>query len=91
MMLVSLFLRREQAPALPYSATFHRSQTTESQLLKPSPAGKGDREAVDEENFLSCLPPGGRGTAKRWKEPAGTEAEQKTLQRADIEFAPTML
>ena len=22
----------------------------------PSPAGKGDREAVDEENFLSCLP-----------------------------------
>ena len=35
------------------------------------------------------LPPGGRGTAKRWKEPAGTKAEQKTLQRADMESAPT--
>ena len=25
------------------------------------------------------LPPGGRGTTKWWKEPAGAEAEQKTL------------
>ena len=50
----------------------------------PSPAGKGDREAVDEENFLSCLPLGGRGTTKWWKEPAGTKAKKKTLQRADI-------
>ena len=44
----------------------------------------GDREAVDEENFLSCLPPGGRETAKRWKEPAGTKAEKTALLRADM-------
>ena len=39
--------------------------------------------------ILSCLPPGGRGTAKRWKEPAATKAENKTLLRADMESAPT--
>ena len=30
----------------------------------PSPAGKGDREAVDEESYLSCLPP-------EWEQGAG--------------------
>ena len=39
-------------------------------------------------NKLKCLPPGGRGTAKRWKEPAGTKAEQIALLWADMESAP---
>ena len=36
-----LFLRREQAPALPYSAEFHQSQATEAQRSMPSPVGEG--------------------------------------------------
>ena len=31
-----------------------------------------------EENYLSCLPPGGRGTTKWWKEQAGTKAEKRS-------------
>ena len=30
----------------------------------------------------ACLPPGGRGTAKRWKEHAGTKAKPHPLQNA---------
>ena len=37
------------------------------------------------------LPPGGRGTAKRWKEPAGTKAKNVALLRADMESAPTKI
>ncbi len=48
-----------------------------------------DCKAVDEENSLLCLPPGGRGTAKRWKEPAGTKAEYKPLLRPYMESIPT--
>ena len=36
-----------------------------------------------------CLPPGGRGTTKWWKEQAGTRAENRLLLRADMESAPT--
>ena len=39
--------------------------------------------------YLQCLPPGGRGTTKWWKEQAGTKAEQIALLRADMESAPT--
>ena len=39
-------------------------------------------------SLLFCLPPGGRGTAKRWKEPAGTKAKIMALLRADMESAP---
>ena len=35
-------------------------------------------------SLLFCLPPGGRGTAKRGKKSAGTKAEPKALERADI-------
>ena len=41
-----------------YSVAFYPTQSTEVNSSMPSPAGKGDHEVVDEENFLSCLPPG---------------------------------
>ena len=41
--------------------------------------------------ILSCLPPGGRGTTKWWKEQAGTKAESRPWSRADMESAPTTL
>ena len=38
-----------------------------------------------------CLPPGGRGTTKWWKEPASTEAENRSLLRADMEATLTKI
>ena len=45
--------------------------------------GKTNRQA------FFCLPPGGRGTTKWWKEQAEAKAENRSLLRADMESAST--
>ena len=89
--------REEQAPPLPSSehivlpqpkTTFHfavRRNFTPKAHHFPLAENITRRRRTSLCNRHMAIAPW--GTAKRWKEPAGTAAEQKSLQRADMESA----